>query len=241
MGKGIMDVIASFAGQMLSEQHMPTYAKKIFPEQFTYLKKKGFSDTSDFPWHSICPSEDDTYPEIIIDVLESLSLAQKAKHSTKLKRAYRYYNHYLLKEDILMKNLKDYSKQAKEIVNTFFKKIKTYNNTNISQETDYNNLLRLDSQTNNNFGEIILINDIFAGFYSAEKQDSNHISLYATITLRELSNHLPEFIYFHLLHQMKQKRIQYLNLGGSETKKLNEFKNKFNAVQTIKMYWAAFK
>lgn len=237
MGPQILDIINKFAKNLLETQSIPTYVKKIFKEQFEYLKNKGFKDTSGFPWYSNSRSEDDTYPEQIVKVEKSLRAAKLSKKNTKLHRAYQYYRHFMNKNDLQLRSVLTDFKVDQKILIQFFKYQKQIRKNNVSGPDDFYNLILYPQKKESIIEELILDNKIPVGFYYAIKQYQSYVSLYATITLREISNNLADFMMFQLLTNIKKSKLSYLNLGGSESSSLNEFKKKFLPVKELQMYW----
>jgi hypothetical protein len=240
MGKTILEKIVDLSQNLLKNQGLPTYVKKIFKVQFDYLQKKGFKDVSLFPWHSTCPSEDDTYPEAILDIAKTLTLAETAKKNKRIYRSFQYYRHFLREAKIKLQTLWDNPQIAKRILHDFFEFIKKRDEKNVSKETDFYNLFVHHPKPTNTLANIVYIDGVPLGFYFLEKQNQQTASLYATITLRHQIHHLSEFIFFHLLYTLKNDGFLFLNLGGSETQSLDYFKSKFQPTKKNKMYWAVF-
>ena len=241
MGSTVLDVISDFSHDLLAQQKIPTYVKKIFKEQFDYLRSKGFTDTKQFPWYSACSSEDDTLPEKIINVNETLTKVLKVKKEDKIKRSFQYYRNFLTNNAITIDSIFKNKKEAKNILKLFFSKSKNSNNLkkNISKPEDFYNLIENPAKYSNIIENLFFAKDIGLGFFIIQIQNKKYASLYATITLRNIINHLSDFIIFYALKNLQEKNIEYLNLGGSETKSLDNFKNKFLPDLSLKMYWAS--
>jgi len=107
----------------------------------------------------------------------------------------------------------------------------------ISIPEDYYNLIEHAQKDNTYVENILYLNNKPAGMYFAELQSKDMASLYATITDREIDNHATDTMIFYLLHALKSAGVQFLNLGGSESKTLDEYKLKFKPVKQIKKYW----
>ncbi len=119
MGQEILDIINKFAKHLLETYSMPTYVKKIFQIQFEYLQKQGFRNMTGFPWHSICHSEDNTYPEQIYNVKKTLSLLSTPPRTSNIRKSYRKAMQIEKKYTITM-NDKDFTKIAWKITKDFF-------------------------------------------------------------------------------------------------------------------------
>ncbi len=65
--------------------------------------------------------------------------------------------------------------------------------------------------------------------------------LYANITLHQEFPYLSEYLIVYCCRLLKEKGYRYLNLGGSETAGLFQFKEKFSPVAYNKMHWVVYK
>jgi len=240
MGPQILDVIEAEAKKLLDEKNVPTYAKKIFPIQFEYLKKKGFKDTSGFPWHTSCSSEDDTYEELIIDIPYTLKVTSEADKLSRIHRVHQYFRHYAKDERLSLLNFSHKKEVAKKLAADFFNIQKRLNKSNVSDKYDYYNIISNNEVERDRFGDIFFWNKKPVGFHYIVRQDKEYASLYATITLRNKLNHLSEYIIFKSLIQLNRVGVKYLNLGGSENASLDKFKQKFHPQKTNKMLWATY-
>jgi hypothetical protein len=238
MGPTVMDAIANFAKELLANKGYPTYVKKIFKSQFDTLINYGFKDTSEFPWFEMAPMEDDTYPEQVLCVEDTLAAATTADRLSQIKRSYRYYKQYKKLGNVTLDSLYHHRDNAFSVLDDFFTYQASRNKYNISKPQDYYNIVTNKIDCMECIENMILTDDGCAGFTFIEKQEQNFASQYATITLRKNFNHLSDFIIFHNLFELKEKGIKYLNLGGSESPELDKFKNKFKPAITQQMYWA---
>lgn len=241
MGSTILNIINHFSKNLLKTKGIPTYVKKIFKDQYNFLLKQDFKPIESFPWHSLCLAEDDTYPERIINVKKTINLARKAKKGSKIRRAFQYYRHYLKKDQIITSSIFQKKEDVKKVLANFFSHQRKLNKPNVSRETDFFNLLIENPKVNSILENLFYLNNKPVGFFYAEIQNKNFASLYATITNRKLANHLTEYIMFYLIDKLNNLGINFLNLGGSETQTLDNFKNKFLPETENKMYWAVLK
>jgi len=234
MGRGIFDIINTFAHSLLQNEHLPTYVKKIFPDQFDYLQRKGFSDTSQFPWHTSCLSEDDTYPEQIFDVKNTIHCAETLGRKENIRK--NYLRSLKITTDYHIEYRKtDYKKNAWEITQTFFS---TYvkKPSNLSSIYDYNNVIFSNVKSPLLFNDIVFCNNEPVGFYSGEySQDNLFLSLYATIVFRKI-NYLTDSVMFHIF---KTCKAPYINMGGSEDEGIQNHKLKYKPSSSQQMKWAA--
>ena len=231
MGPNILDKILDISKENLSDYKLPTYVKKIFKNQFDYLKKGGFTDTKNFPWHTLSHTEDDSIPEQIFDVKKSLDVILTSPRSS-LKRV--LVNKDKLKANNLITFKKDGFKSISwKLADEFFKRNKKI--TNISNKFDYYNMIFTNQNRLNLSRYIVYVNNLPFGFYVVEKQNKEYSGFYALIVLREKFKFLADYIWLNIFTNLNTK---YLNAGGSEDKFIHEFKQKFHPVNSNNMFWA---
>jgi hypothetical protein len=237
MGPKILDIISLSAKNLLKKKGIPTYVKKIFKKQYQYLLKKGFKSTKSFPWHSTCPSEDDTYPELIFDVQKTLSLLSAPPRTSNIRKSYRKAVSIEKKNKVVINDV-NFNRKAWKITKSFFssefiKKKKT----NVSNEYDYYNPIFNNNQRKSLIKNIFYVNDVPLGYYIAEKQNRLYTSIYALIVLRDKIQYLTDYALFTLLKNCPTK---YINIGGSEDEGIHNFKKKFKPSFQIEMCWATY-
>jgi hypothetical protein len=240
IGKTILDIIAKLTPEMNARYNVPVYVKKVFASQDAFLLEHGFKDIFVLPWHKQSPSEDDTYPEQIIDITLSLKNAAEADKSSRINRAYRYYESISRKNHITYDSIYNKPDVAKEIVDRFFQNVRKRKALNISEPIDFYSMIFHEINPDQAIENILLVNGQPTCFYFLEKQSVSHASQYATITLREYSNHIVDFMMFAIMKNLQAENIRYLNLGGSENASLNDFKLKFQPFKQIQMHWAVY-
>lgn len=239
MGKNVLEVINQYSKQIYKKYNLPVYVKKIFKRQFAYLHSKGFKTPSKFPWHTKCPMEDDTYPEQILELKNTIITAGKLGKTRQLNRSYRYYLQLKKDPEIVSASIIKYPKEAKQILTVFFEEKKKNDPNNVSKPNDYFNLIEQPLIKKNILEKILFKKDLPLALYFIEKQNQIYASQYAMISLRKLSNHIVDFLMFDMFYQLLSGNIVCLNLGGSEKVSLNDFKKKFRPVKENRMYWAA--
>ncbi|PIZ56538.1 hypothetical protein COY23_03030 [bacterium (Candidatus Torokbacteria) CG_4_10_14_0_2_um_filter_35_8] len=238
MGPTILDATDTFSKDLLENQRIPIYVKKIFKEQYDILKRRGFKDTLSFPWHTEMPSEDDTYPECILNVKKTLTISKTVPKRSRLRRALQYYRKFNGDKNIKIDSIYNNEEHAWKLVKEFFTEQHFRNPYNISSPYNYYNIIYNTPNKNNFIKNIIFYNNKPVGFSAAEIQNNTYSSLYATITIREVGNSLADYIIFSVLNILREKKkIKYLNLGGSEMKSLDKFKLKYRPEKKQKMYW----
>jgi len=234
MGPNILDIINKYTKELLKLHATPSYVKKIFKDQFLYLKKKGFKDTTGFPWHSGCPSEDDTYPEIIINAKATVENESHSKTIRNILKRYRS----LLSQVMVRKIINDTQKQKGwKVARDFFQQHLTSLSENISTSEDFYNVLFASKSSRHEL--FLILKDSFSrGIFDLERLDNKNYSTYAALMLREKLHNLNDFSVIYRCYRILQKKGSHLNMGGSETEGLHKFKSKFIVARENKMYWA---
>ncbi|OIO15721.1 hypothetical protein COV53_06265 [Candidatus Gottesmanbacteria bacterium CG11_big_fil_rev_8_21_14_0_20_37_11] len=238
MGKSILDVIDKLSKNYHKEHKLPIYVKKIFKEQYEYLRNKGFKNTSNFPWHSSCPSEDDTYPEQILDIAHTIDIAKKLGKTRQLNRSYRYYEQLKKDETLKEGSIYDHKKEAKKVLISFFQEEIKSRSLNISNPYDFYNIVLNKLNSESTIEKIIKIDRTYVAFHLSEIQNKELASLYALISLRNQSNHIVDFLMFDTFYLLLKSDIKFINLGGSEIESLYQFKIKFRPIKENIMYWS---
>lgn len=241
MGHQILDVINRYAKILLEKRSMPTYVKKIFKDQFEYLHKKGFKDTSKFPWHSSCPSEDDTLPELTIDLDKLFKNLSHSLVSKRLRRIYKMYNAFPKEYNIKLSNIKkkNYHNVWQATLDFFTYKKKLKDSFLISSEYDFYNMIFYPYPNKDEIVKMIIIDDKIVGFYSAERQSKNYAGLYGIILHRHIYKNITEFVMIKIFSDLHNKGVRYINLGGSEYKGVQDAKLKYHPTISQQMHWAS--
>jgi hypothetical protein len=214
---------------------MPTYTKKIYREQFYYLNKKGFKDTKKFPWHSSCPSEDDTYPEQIIDAEKTLKIIETLPKSKYVKKINLRAENLQKRYGIEINN-SSFKSNAWTVAKRFFNsKTMKKKKINLSTEYDYYNMIFANKDRETLVKNVIYIKEKPVGFYLMEQLDYLYTSIYALIVLRDKIKFLADYTFLYILNNLK---TPYLNTGGSEDEGIHQFKKKYYPQREQQMYWA---
>ena len=132
---------------------------------------------------------------------------------------------------------------AQAIVGKFFDYLEI-KELHISQTTDYDNIIHHPPLGKNGrayFSQILYLGSRPIAFFAAEPISTDTVGLYANITLHQEFPYLSEHLVVHLCKLLKKAGYKYLNLGGSETGGLFQFKDKFSPSTYNKMHWVVYK
>jgi hypothetical protein len=231
MGPEILDVIDRLSKKIFEEQSIPIYVKKLFSHQYQYLKKKGFKETDGFPWHSTCPSEDDTFPEQIYAPESTLNLLKQPPRTSNIRKSYRKVA-ILYRTQKIIFSKEEFKERAWTITGTFFQQKKK---NNISKLNDYYNII-FNNISPNIFFDGFCMDDQPYGYYLGERQDDQYSSIYALFTLKDKISYISDLLIFYLF---QHSPTSYVNLGGSENLGLHNFKKKYKPVKELQMYWVS--
>ena len=241
---GIFDAkkLVTLAKNLLEISGTPVFMKKVTREQQAQLLEIGFSPIESYPWHAQAIEEDDTYPEEIIDIGETLR-AIEATGKRDLKDKYQRFMARFGAEVQVADADEGNADVMRALVKKFFEYLEM-KELHISQPTDYDNIIGhppLGKNGETYFSQIVSVNGQPAAFFAIEPNSSESAGLYANITLHQEFPYLSEYLIVHCCRLLKTKGYQYLNLGGSETAGLFQFKEKFAPVAYNKMHWIVYK
>lgn len=232
MGPTVLDIIVDFSKKLL-KKNVPTYVKKIFKNQFIYLKTKGFNDVSQFPWHTTAPLEDDSFPEQIYDVKRTIELSKTLPRKKHLRKSV-VRTIQLEKKNFIQITDQNFQNRAWQVSQAFFR-LKLIKKKFLSDENDYYNMIFSNPSRETLIKKVFIVNNEPLGFYLMEQQNNLYSSLYALIVLRNRLKYLSDFA---LLYIFRTTKTPFLNLGGSENEGIHNFKLKYYPQREQKMFWA---
>ncbi len=243
MGPSILKHISDISHKVLKDFDIPSYVKKIFENQLEYLKTQGFSDIKTAPWTKQCPSEDDSLPELIVDISSLFDNLQQHNVGKRLRKIDKIYQEFLYKNQPVFKDMNPTRhKEAWNATKEFFSFRKSLKDTYmISTEYDFYNMIYRPSLASNKVSKLLIISNKVAGFYYADIQNVQYAGLYGVILLRNKYPHITEFTMMAIFHELLNRGIRYVNLGGSEYKGVQDAKMKYHPQKTINMYWAVLR
>lgn len=234
VGASIIKKIEKLSKYILDEFHTPIYVKKIFLKQYKELLLSGYTDTSNYPWYKKIYSEDDTFPEIILDCKK---IIDNKKRNKQVQNSIKYYKR--ANEQVNIKkitSLKDRT-EAWEVVDKFFKQSITSLEHNISTKYDYYNLI-FNCKMRGYSMYLIKKGTQNLGLFDILKINDDYYTSYCALMLRDKVANLNDFSVIYSCKKILDTGGKFLNLGGSETEGLNNFKLKFTFLKKYPMFWA---
>jgi hypothetical protein len=237
MGKTIFEKIVNIADELLIKYKIKTYVKKIFIDEYNFLISNGFHDIKDCPWHRSVISEDDTYPEQIIDVKNTVELAHTLPTRKHLRKSLIRVNQLKEKFEIKKDN-NNFNNIAWDLTKEFFhSELILKKELNLSTEYDYFNMIFQNPDRSGLYKQIIYVNNNPIGYYILERNNEDYVSLYALIVLRHKLKFIVDYI---LLDMFETSPTKYINMGGSEDEGIHKFKLKYMPLKEQKMHWAVY-
>jgi len=88
----------------------------------------------------------------------------------------------------------------------------------------YENILKFPNSVRLEFA--LFINNKIEAIVILNKLNTECVGCYTNISNYQTFPAIQEWVFFELFHKLREMNIQYLNLGGSETEKLQRFKLK---------------
>lgn len=202
---------------------VPVFVKNITQEQRGYLLAHGFSPIESYPWHPEAIAEDSTFDGQIIDIETTLGMLDR---STPLSRKCHAFSNGRQKRVRLPESAED----AKRLVENFFKNPER---ERFSTSGDYRNMIKwppLGKNGKDYFTYVLYVGDTPAGFAAAEGISDIAVGIYANIADYEQFPGASEFLIIDSCRLASYVGYKRLHLGGSETKNLWRFKEKFGPV-----------
>lgn len=243
MGDGRVALVRTFCQRVAGR--FPVYVKRADNELYEELSESGdFHWQPEFAWHADAPEEDDTFPEVELEVNTSLALFAAGRTNPVLAQLARFRNRVKGMELAWLPVSSLREEDARQVVAQFFRH-KEERHIDISQPTDYENMIcypRPRASQRTLIREVCYIGGTVAAFLVMERiGDTEVLGLYCSIALYQKFPCLSEFVIQRALELANAHGYRYLNLGGSESEGLHRFKMKFKPVHTEKRNWLVFK
>lgn len=223
--RGHTEVLAAVSRRIC----VPLYVRKpsqLFRESVLSLgwRERMRSDR----WHTEAWWEDDTFAEracCLHDLLPRLE-AGKGDAGDKCKRfEARHAPTSLSWIDVRS----EVRQEAKDVIVRFFQ-MREGRANDLSQAHDYWNMVHDPSPRSDEdvVNKVLLIDGIPVAYVVAERIGvTSTFGLYCNIAIYERIKYLSEAVIFHVAKMVHERGAEVLNLGGSETEGLDDFKSKF--------------
>jgi len=225
----------------------PVFVKKITREQEKALLKNGFSSIEEYSWDPRAQSEDDTWPEHIIDINHLLSY-KNGTPNINVKKVRMGFNRFQNIKDRYNTDIKfvpydlNQADTVRSIIEEQFKYFEESERDICSTKEDYENMilnLPFGKNGKDYFSFVVYDRNKPVAFFLLEKIGKETVGTYANINLLRYPG-LSEYLHIKLFDILYKKGIKQVNLGGSELASLDFFKKKFSNKQN-KQYWAVYK
>jgi hypothetical protein len=257
----ITDDFIDIIKKLKSISKKPVFLKKIHPNQVSKIVNldRRFiinSRESHYPWDNNSFADDDTFPELILDIKLNLNISlfpnqwyenfkKKAGYKANKKKVIKRYkdfrrriNNYK-KRDNTVFDIKEYCIDDKEKVIIFFESyFGSDKKENVTAHTSIINSIILHRESFFNF--VIYMENKIVGFVSFERINDITCGRYVRL-IDSCCIGFSEFIDLELLRILYKCKYHFLNIGGSETFKLHQYKIKNNPVNKINMKMLIWK
>lgn len=234
--------LSNLLKELVNVSKTPVYIKKLTPPEEEKLKESGIyflKARENYPWSAEWPEDDDTFPEIIIEIDKVLEYEKIPNPKLKNLRSdiHRFLNLKINPKLVLYQ--KEMYKEVFSYLRKFFGGDK---NKDASFANAYKNMLiNLPYNRSNFFSYVYYIGNEIVGYFFAERINGESAGLYASTGYPEKKNGEPKYpgltpyLHIKMMEQLKQFEIKYLNLGGSEVESLHRFKLKFQPIEKRKI------
>ncbi len=211
---------------LVTSFNCPVYVKKIDSRlRSELLNSGGYAEVSGHPWHYSAVLEDDTFPEIVIDLGDPRDLISGMEHNDLKDKLRRFRSRYL-NSNIVWRDLALAHDDAQSVIETFFAE---YVRDNISIPSDYRNMLVDDRASDRLIHKVVYIDGRPVALLIMEGiAQTPCIGLYCNLCLYKDYRYLSEYVVATALMHAEKLGFRYANLGGSETASLDAFKRKFS-------------
>jgi hypothetical protein len=240
----VMDLLA----HLRAISGMPVFLKKLFPDQVQQVRQFGMfteAGSATYPWDTDAFADDDTYPEVILDVAQTIAIATSPSGSRRRtsgsagarssleQRSWNTYRRWRatirrFQQTGQVCQLIPYQRGLAAAVRTFLQHYFAAQPQNVAA---YEHMLTLDdssTDTNQAWSSVAYLEGIAApvGLLIAERLDADSAGYYAHVVSRRYPG-LSEYLLLAILERLQHAGIRWLNLGGSETMSQHQFKRKF--------------
>lgn len=182
---------------------------------------------TDYPWDRAAPHDDDTFPERFVEVSDGGEhLLYNGENARRLRSKMRQYNAY--SHEI------EFSTVNEAGMDAVLDMIEFHFGSDRSNVESYVNMLKILNQSTGHghwHHFVPMRNGCPVGLFAYEIVDAVSAGVYAAMAMNEMRG-LAEAMMFEMFKRMAKSRIKIANLGGSETKGLDDFKAKFSHLRT---------
>lgn len=223
IGTNAVESIKSITKILYRVSGNPVYIKHLSEHQSTVLSKSNdFINMSNYPWEPECPFDDDTYPQVVIDLKNITGDSINKPENSKIRlRLNRFNNVFKSALRFIQYNPMKYPNQreiAFDIVSRCSK-----------DPSAYENMIMYPAATN--FAFLLFLDDKPVGFFTFGNIGNNEVGCFANICEYENYPALAETSLVKIFNLLYCQGIERVNLGGSEIESLHRFKIKLNAFE----------
>jgi len=245
LGERRLELICEICEKVTNSEQILVYIKKADSDLLSILKNiPGFNWSEHFAWHALAPKEDDTRPELMLDVSRSLELFERGRLNQARDKYARFSKKHRHFEIVWLPLSTKRFNDARQIIQRFFSYKKERGHVEISEPFDYENMLVAPSPTSRARGlvrEVCYIEGNPCALLIMESiGTSNALGLYCNLALYQEYKYLSEFVIHRALTVSFENGFRYMNLGGSESEGLHVFKEKFTPVDRLERKWIVF-
>lgn len=233
MGPQILQIMDRYTTEFITQLNIPTSITKVFESDYKKLLEMGFEPIENLPWHPTAPAEDDSYPEIVNMVHDTVINTPKRKRIKKAVRQFEKISEIITVHEIVTTADRE---KAWHVAERFFKQDLISLEHNLSTQYDYYNIIFSSIQPQHHV-YLIQKGDLPVGFFDYYQMNDDTACAYASLMLREIVPTLEDFTMIWLFKHLDEKGIKYLNQGGSETEGMDQYKRKFVLHEDKMMYW----
>lgn len=233
MGEFAVETTKKIASHLYNFTGMPVYLKHLSEEQERELTKdKDFINMSLYPWHSEYPLDDDTFPQVVIDLKNIAGDAINKPENAKIRlRVNRFKNFYKSQLQFIQYSPIEYPLQKEVALDIVTRSSK--------DTTPYKNMI--ENPVSSDFNFLLYMDEKPVGFYVFGNIGDNEVGCFANICDYVNYPGLCEAALIKVFNSLYSSGIEKVNLGGSEIENLHRFKLKFNPSELKKTSHLVYK
>ncbi len=240
LGKNVTSLLEKLVFRLYKKSEKPVYIKHLLREQAEILKQRGFIDIKEYPWSKETPKDDDTFPQVVINLENFFNDLQTSKQAKIRLQCHKFLNGLPYEklgpfrfQDYIPQKNNHQIQQAKDL-------IEKWSNGNKDFIDSYKNII--ESPPINGFNYLVKLKDnSIVGFLILGKIGKESTACHANIFCYKEFNGLSEAGLVTGFSKLYEHGIKKVNLGGSETENLHKFKLKFSPEELKETYHMVFR
>ncbi len=226
LGENPVAAVQALSREFYQISGKPAYVKHVLPEQADDLKCIGFSDIREYSWSESSPRDDDTFPQPVIE-LDSIigTKINEPEHADTRLRLNRFLNN-MTERNFFYFHFQDYEPSENEHQKTQARGvISEWANGDREKAAAYENMV--EHPPSEGFNYLVSFANRRVGFMVFGRTGNESAGCHANVCNYRNMPGVSEACMVTAFNKLAVQGIRRVNLGGSETEQLHDFKMKF--------------